>query len=79
MAEQIFCRPVNLPLQSNTGLTLEKLLAAKKLLDANHPVPEPIFYYTSFRQLRRLGLSPLMIQERLRSGLLIKCNMLPER
>lgn len=26
---------MNDPLQSNTGLTLEKLLAAKKLLDAN--------------------------------------------
>lgn len=52
------------------GLTLAKLVAVKKLLDA-----EPSPYFTMFlglRQLRHCGWTPLQIQQALRDGRVVK-------
>lgn len=56
-------------------LTLEKLIRAKKIMDAN-PCPS-YFWFPSFRLLRRCGWKPIDIQRALDEGRLHKALTLP--
>lgn len=64
-----------------SGLTLEMIMRAKRVLDAAEVPHEQRFFYVSLQQLRRHGLTPLQIQTLLQTllkyGTLVRASKLP--
>lgn len=59
------------------GLTLEKLIKAKAILDANPIATKDRRMVFSMKAARLHGASPLHIQNMLRSGVWVKIEKLP--